>query len=209
MYWSQPSFVLGFHGCDSNVAESVFAGNTFLKPSQNDYDWLGHGVYFWENDPVRAMCFAQTNTAHPQSKIKMPAVIGAVIDLGHCFNLMEASTLQLLKDGYQILEAAMETAGISMPINKHAGRDQFDLLLRHLDCAVIETIHETRTKRQEPAFDTVRGVFWEGGDLYPNAGFKEKNHIQICVRNPNCIKGFFRVRERDHAFSLPKMQYSN
>lgn len=203
MYWSQPSFVLGFHGCDSSVAESVFAGNTFLKPSQNDYDWLGHGVYFWENDPVRAMCFAQTNTARQQARIKAPAVIGAVIDLGHCFNLMEASTLQLLRDGYQILKAAMETAGISMPTNKHAGKDQFDLLLRHLDCAVIETIHETRTKRQEPAFDTVRGVFWEGSDLYPNAGFKEKNHIQICVRNPNCIKGFFRVRTRDNAYNLP------
>jgi hypothetical protein len=103
MYWSLPSFVLGFHGCDFSVAESVFAGNTFLKPSQNNYDWLGHGVYFWENDPERALLFAETNTTRHQSKIKMPAVIGAVIDLGHCFNLMEASTLQLLKDGYQIM----------------------------------------------------------------------------------------------------------
>lgn len=121
MYWAQPSFVLGFHGCDSHVAESVFAGNLFLKPSHNSYDWLGHGVYFWENDPERAMHFAQTNTARRQAVIKAPAVIGAVIDLGHCFNLMEASTLQLLKDGYQILKAAMETAGICMPANNLAG----------------------------------------------------------------------------------------
>ena len=33
--------------------------------------------------------------------------------------------------------------------------------------------------------------FWEGQELYPNAGFREKNHIQICVCNPNCIKGYF------------------
>ena len=43
----------------------------------------------------------------------------------------------------------------------------------------------------------MRGVFWEGEDLYENAGFKEKNHIQICVRNSNCIKGFFIPREAD------------
>lgn len=202
MYWSQPSFVLGFHGCDSSVAESVFAGNTLLKPSQNNYDWLGH-AWILENDPERALLFAETNAKRQQSRIKTPAVIGAVIDLGHCFNLMKASTLQLLKDGYQILEAAMETTGISLPTNKPAGIDKFDLLLRHLDCAVIETIHEARKKSQEPEFDTVRGVFWEGNDLYPNAGFKERNHIQICVRNPNCIKGFFRVRARDNAYKLP------
>ena len=55
----------------------------------------------------------------------------------------------------------------------------------------------------EPPFDSVRGVFFEGENLYPNAGFKAKNHIQVCVRNPNCIKGFFRVREQDGDFILP------
>ena len=43
-----------------------------------------------------------------------------------------------------------------------------------------------------PSFDSVRCAFWEGEELYPGAGFKEKNHIQICVRNHNCIKGYFR-----------------
>jgi len=33
---------------------------------------------------------------------------------------------------------------------------------------------------------------WEN----PGAGFKEKNHIQICVRNRNCIKGYFLPREK-------------
>jgi hypothetical protein len=43
----------------------------------------------------------------------------------------------------------------------------------------------------KPSFDSVRGVFFEGEDLYQNAGFKSKNHIQIAIRNPNCIKGYF------------------
>ena len=41
----------------------------------------------------------------------------------------------------------------------------------------------------------VRGVFFEGKDLYENAGFKEKNHIQIAIRNQDFIKGFFIPRD--------------
>jgi hypothetical protein len=41
------------------------------------------------------------------------------------------------------------------------------------------------------SYDTLRGAFMEGEPIYPDAGFHSKNHIQICVRNSACIKGFF------------------
>jgi hypothetical protein len=59
---------------------------------------------------------------------------------------------------------------------------------------VIQTVHLINQDANKRAFDSVRGVFWEGKPLYPNAGFAEKNHIQICVCNPNCIKGYFLPR---------------
>lgn len=62
-------------------------------------------------------------------------------------------------------------------------------------CAVIETAHGIAKQLGKPEYDSVRGVFFEGNDLYKNAGFKEKNHIQIAVRNQNCIKGFFIPRD--------------
>lgn len=77
------------------------------------------------------------------------------------------------------------------------------MILRDLDRAVIEYLHGVLEKKKTPPFDTVRAAFWEGDDLYPNAGFKEKNHIQICVRNPNCIKGYFRPLDPDSKFSIP------
>lgn len=77
------------------------------------------------------------------------------------------------------------------------------MILRNLDHAVIEFLHESRKIQKLPPFDTVRAAFWEGNDLYPNAGFKEKNHIQICVRNPNCIKGYFRPLAPDAKFPIP------
>jgi hypothetical protein len=82
-------------------------------------------------------------------------------------------------------------------------RENEDLLKRYLDCAVIETIHQFNKDKKKPEFDSVRGVFFEGKDLYENAGFKEKNHIQIALRNPNCIKGYFVPRVLDSKFKRP------
>jgi len=40
-------------------------------------------------------------------------------------------------------------------------------------------------------FDSIRGVFTEGGPAFDGAGLFAKSHIQICIRKPNCIQGFF------------------
>ena len=107
----------------------------------------------------------------------------------YCLDLLENSSLEILKQGYELLRAT----NADLPQNKSIGKEK-DLLLRNLDCAVIQTVHAFKSIQKEQSFDSVRGAFWEGKDLYPYAGFKEKTHIQICVRNHNCIKGYFRPR---------------
>lgn len=201
MYSRRAGIVFGFHGCDASIAEQIVNQNIPLKVSKNNYDWLGHGMYFWENSPSRALEYAE-NLKHRPSKskkpIKNPCVIGAVIDLGHCLDLLDYENLLLLKDGYQTLHAIFESENKILPQNKRIDIQE-DLLIRELDCAVIEMLHQINKINQ---FDSVRGVFWEGKELYPNAGFKEKDHIQICVRNPNCIKGFFYPREIDENYKI-------
>lgn len=197
MYSRYAGIVFGFHGCDKSVAEQVINLKQPLKQSNNDYDWLGNGMYFWENSPARALEYANHLKSYPyksKSPIEKPAVIGAVIQLGHCFDLLDYENLKLLKSGYHILEVTNKNAKQPLPKNKKTG-DLGELLLRELDCAAIETIHKIRHANGLNPFDSVRGVFWEGKELYPNAGFREKDHIQICIRNPNCIKGFFLPRE--------------
>ncbi|MBO5933571.1 MAG: hypothetical protein J6Q19_07625, partial [Bacteroidaceae bacterium] len=66
-----------------------------------------------------------------------------------------------------------------------------DLLLRFLDCAVIEALHDFNETNGYNEYDSVRAGFWEGSEIYETAGFREKNHIQLCVRNPKCILGLF------------------
>jgi hypothetical protein len=187
--------VLGFHGCDHAVAERVFAGNAVLKPSRNSYDWLGHGVYFWENSPDRARDYARSllqRSKASRGRVRKPAVIGAVIDLGYCLNLLDAAAIQLVKNGHEQLHTAMKLAGGKMPTNRAPGQSA-ELLLRNLDCAVIQFVHEIRERDKAQSFDSVRAAFMEGKPVYDTAGFHERTHIQICVRNQRQIKGYFRV----------------
>jgi hypothetical protein len=185
------AFVLGYHGCDRKIAERVLAGRVSLKPSHNDYDWLGDGIYFWEHNARRAFDFATevAGRSHPSRQaIRTPAVVGAIIDLGLCLNLFESRFIGVVRQAYDHFVEGSRAAGLELPSNAIGP----DLLSRKLDCAVLRFLHETREEQGEPPFDTVRAAFIEGDPLYANAGFAAKSHIQICVRNPACIKGFFR-----------------
>lgn len=190
MYSDRSGLILGFHGCDESVRDSVVLNKTTLKPSSNDHDWLGSGIYFWANSPERALEFASQQRL--SSKIKTPSVLGAVIDLKYCLDLLEYKNLTIVKDTYNLLSEIMKSAKLKMPENiRPQGSDE--TLLRKLDCFVIESLHKLNKDRQ---YDSVMSAFLEGNELYDNAGFRQKNHIQICVRNPDCIKGYFIPREK-------------
>lgn len=189
------AFVLGFHGCDESVGERVLAGEDHIHRSGNKHDWLGHGVYFWENSPQRAMEWAHFIKNRPdlfRNRIAKPFVVGAIIDLGRCLDLTEASALGIVKTAHAAFKAAVELAGSPLPVNQPGGRGDEDLVKRHLDCAVINYVHELRRNQRLPAFDTVRGAFLEGRPLYEGARIMEKTHIQLCVRNRASILGYFR-----------------
>ncbi len=187
MYTARTGLVLGFHGTDEEVVRAVLNGEAELKPNNNTYDWLGNGIYFWDNSPSRALEWAVELSKQRKPNIKNPAVVGAILDLGYCLDLLDYKNLHLVKQGYKLLESTVASSTAVLPQNR--GTD--DLLLRELDCAVIESLHNAIAESNEKQFDSVRGVFWEGTHLYPNAGFREKDHIQICVRNIDCIKGYF------------------
>lgn len=203
-YSHRSQLVLGFHGCDATLAEEVVLGKKMLKESDHDYDWLGHGIYFWENNVQRAEQWAIDNSRLKDSQIKTPGVLGAYLDLGNCLDLTDSGCLQLLKIPYETLKQTLSLAGLEMPVNVDPLRVKSeDRILRKLDCAVITTLHQLNQEAKLLPYDSVRGVFWEGEELYPGAGFREKNHIQIAIINPNCIKGFFLPRHVDDKYVIP------
>ena len=196
--------IIGYHGCDQSVMDQLVATRLPFKKSENGYDWLGHGMYFWENDPERAFEFAKFKKEHPQKdkkNIETPSVTAAVINLGYCLDLLNSRSLQLLKFAYNLFIQNVAAQNQALIKNKPL-KGGHGLIFRYLDCTVIEMLHAYRQENNLQPFDSVRGVFWEGDDLYENAGFKEKNHIQICIRNAACIEGFFIPRMDENTIEL-------
>ena len=124
------------------------------------------------------------------SIISKPFVIGAVIEMGLCLDLTTSSGLEWVRIAYDSLVNVARAADLPLPSNSS------DQMRRSLDCAVIRRLHKILAAERLPGIDTVKGVFTEGQPLYPGAGFRQKTHIQIAVRNPECIKGVFRVSPR-------------
>lgn len=186
------SFVLGYHGCDLETAAKVVRGLEPLQPSDKPYDWLGPGLYFWEFDYQRAWEWAEDKCKDAGGK---PAVVGAVIDLGICLDLLSRTGQEVVRGAYASLAALYAKAERALPKNEEArgGRDQYKRV-RKLDCAVFRHLHKRADDPADNAispYDTVRGMFTEGDEIYPGSGFHDQSHVQISVRTYDCIKGVF------------------
>ncbi|MGV1787993.1 MULTISPECIES: hypothetical protein [Agrobacterium] len=195
-----PAYVLGYHGCDKAVGMAALTGTSALLPSEKAYDWLGSGIYFWENDPQRAFEWASQKAA--SGAYSEPFVLGAIIDLGNCLDLITRKYVPLVQTSYRMLKGQFDAIGEKMPINLDAKGDRnADKLVRRLDCAVINYVHTLVKETGAPEFDTVRGLFPEGDEIYDGARFRERTHTQIAVRTDACIKGFFLPRDSGTALS--------
>jgi hypothetical protein len=162
-------------------------------------------MYFWENNYQRALLWAEEKKR--RGKINKPAVIGAILFLDHCCDFLDSTYIQLLREYYDLMAPTWTAMGRSLPQNTDLPHDRYnDKILRELDCAVIEFMHDKISWNvwndtanngfsKYKLFDSTRGVFTEGGPVFAGAGILEKSHIQICIRNPNCIKGFFLPRK--------------
>jgi hypothetical protein len=189
------SFVLGYHGCERTFARRAVLEGAELLQSENDYDWLGPGAYFWESDPARAMEWAAWKVK--RGDYAEAGVVGAVIDLGNCLDLSSREDIELVRAAHASYKDQQELSGLPLPVNKGPrGTRKADRVLRYLDCAVIRHLHDLLDGLSEEdsdlkPFDTVRGLFVEGGRAFRGSGFHKRSHVQIAVRNADCIKGLF------------------
>ena len=181
--------VYGFHGCDIRIKEQLLSGSIKFQNSTNRYDWLGPGIYFWENDFMRAREWALD--VHG----KNAAVIGAKIRLGHCFDLSNSFAKELLILSYNDLCVEWKKANTipieNAPHPRGIGNPS-DMILRYLDKLVTENaILLAGLQEPDIIYDTVRAPFQEGFPVYPGSAFREHDHIHLCVRNPDLLTELF------------------
>ncbi|HEY3370828.1 MAG TPA: hypothetical protein VGK10_08275, partial [Prolixibacteraceae bacterium] len=173
MYQRRPNLTIGFHGCDQSVRDQLVAIPDKVKKSHEIYDWLGNGFYVWENNLARAYKWALDK--QERGTLKIPSVVGVVYQLDYCLDFTDSEFIDILSSYYELMKDDLSIAGKNTPQNRNLPKDEFhDLIFRELDCAVIEYLHQkigeqinldiaTKGYSEYKHFDTVRGIFTEGG----------------------------------------------
>jgi len=111
--------------------------------------------------------------------------------------LTDIEAVEELPSHYELLLETLRIQGQPIPENRSPkGNDHHDLVLRFLDCAVVNFAMTQLDKKvpegRDLYYQTVRGVFLEGDAVYPGARIFQKTHVQIAVRDPSCVVGYFR-----------------
>lgn len=180
-YFDYHRTIIGFHGTTVEIADSLVAGGPF-RPSSNTDDWLGGGVYFWEYAPKQAWWWARTFKRHAE-----PAVVGAMIRLGNCFDLLDPGNVRTLRVVHDDMIEDWRARGIEIPRNGNQHKN--------LDCAVFNDLYHLSDHGGWP-IDTTRAVYVPteaGKRVWTRSWIYEEAHIQICVRNPRNILAVWHV----------------
>ena len=171
---SEPIRIFGYHGTSEEKANSILIDG-FLA-SDNDYDWLGKGVYFFQDAPVRAMQWAI------QQHSPNPAVICSVIRLDNCIDLLDVKWFPPLKNLYSSFREQYRIANLPLP-QQNSIRSK----AHRLDCEFFNyTTQMLRDRGQD--IEAIRAVFVEGEPIFPNSAIFDLAHIQIAVRNIDLIE---------------------
>jgi hypothetical protein len=190
--------VLAYHGCDITTRDQLVSGRlAHLDKSENQYDWLGPGVYFFEDDHQRALMFANASHQAPERRytarpIATPAVVGAILQVQEWLDMTTQDGIQEFAQASVALAEHYAETGKPIPVNSRVDDEDNDILLRRLDNAVFTYIHILRESDESLSeFQAVRAAFHQGREIVPLSGFHISTHVQIALRDPACVKGWF------------------
>jgi hypothetical protein len=170
--------VIAYHGTSRGSAKEILSSG--FRPSRNDHDWSGSGAYQFEGSYWRALVWAQESHGEEDA-----AVLRSVVDLSGCLDLTDEPGRALLRPHYDLF---VGTRGIdaAAALRQTSGAPR-------LDCAVINFAC-ARLKRYGLNVRSVRCSFDEGAPLWvdqnevvASSRYRDKTHIQICVRDPSAI----------------------
>lgn len=172
---SQPLRVYGYHGTSREKAQEIIDRGFNL--STNDYDWLGTGVYFFQDAPGRALAWASER--YPDS----PTVIRSQLVLENSIDLLDIDWYPIIRETYAMFVSGYQKANIPLP-RQNPQRSK----AHRLDCAFFNYIVEKIFESQEETIGSIRAVFNEGDRIYPNSAIYDRSHIQILIRDLSLIE---------------------
>ena len=160
------SVVKGYHAGDLAEIESIISRGSGIPFSNRPGNWLGDGVYFWENDPQRAEEWQIQRTKG--------AILECEIDTRYLFNLLkkENYTDLFYTEGKSLLK--------TLKGNNSRAAQNFDL-----DRKLFNGI---RNKFMGDGMCGIRMAFYLGDSITQNGNIFENQHIQICLWDLTAIE---------------------
>jgi hypothetical protein len=163
--------IRGYHGTSAAQAEAIVRDG--FVPSDNDYDCLGNGVYFFEDGLDQARSWAER--AHPSE----PAVVQADVRLEDCMDLKDSlGWVPLLAQAHDEVLRVSREQGLPLP-EQTSGEHRLDRVVIEFTVAALE--------REGIRIRSVRGVFAEGPPAFPGSFLSEGSHVQVAVRDTDLI----------------------
>jgi hypothetical protein len=170
-------WVYGYHGTSRSRADKIIAEG--FQPSTNGYDWLGTGVYFWQDAPNHALHWAR------KMYQQEPAVIKSRLRLDKtCLDLLDMADFEdpdFWMDSYNGFTAIYQRMGTVLPTQNPDIPGK-----RHLDCAFFDYFKVSLSEQK--SIGAIRSAFVEGKRIFPDSAICDKTHVQIAITNVNLIE---------------------
>lgn len=183
--------ITAHHGTTATIAARIKGGEEFT-PSTNIGDWLGTGIYFWQDAPKRAAYWARRAARRAKDK---PAVLETQIDLTNCLDLLDLFAFNTMKvecaeferrtSGYEQDPLVIEDGATVYPPDgtRLVDRNKKDKALFDFATASIEA----KTGKPVPV---VRSAFLWGEALHKTSFVFDWSNVHICVRDHSAIQSY-------------------
>ena len=191
-----PRTVRAYHGTTYTAALAVLSGQSPFHPSTKPDDWLGHGIYFFEESLALAVDWAFGRVARNarQGLFDSPVVIAADIDLSHCLDLCSADHVANLRHIYQALPRPVRAQHAPI-LHTAAGHPVTvgDLPMsaaawtfNSTDTTAIDALVRDLKQNGTP-ITSKRAAFVDGTQLYTNSYLFDRSQVQIAVLDQTVI----------------------
>lgn len=147
-----------------------------FRPSENDWEWLGHGVYFWQDAPERA--FAWAREWHGRKGYKGPiAVVAARIQLLDYIDLLDQAGMRLVTDYASALQKKVADE-VRLLSNEYP--------MHRLDCEFFNSI-TTMLLSEGIEVRGYRAACVEGEPITHGSPIYDRSHVQLAVIDQTTI----------------------
>ena len=109
--------VTGYYCTTSKHAADLVARNVKFEPTREEFEWLGRGVYFYQ-EPSVAWARAQQRLRELGER---PTLVRVEIDLSGCLDFLDPRVAKSVRNSYSAYRRYEERDGLLSCLGRNAG----------------------------------------------------------------------------------------